>query len=168
VSKSHAYGSDFSNLKMTSVVLERIQAQAQAYLNNNVDNPRGSIKEVTEPSRLVSNIVTLAGDSRVHVAVSAFPRDPGCDYDCRRWALSAQRSTLDAQRPTFADRHLFIQALYLQVVPVSTFRSAIYHGPIYVSPSLDVTFLDCACSLCQCCDTSNLLESGTFRSGGCG
>ena len=29
-------------------------------------------------------MVTLAGDSRVHVAVSAFPRDPGRDYDrCR-------------------------------------------------------------------------------------
>ena len=40
-STSHAYESDFSNLKMallTSVVLERIQTQA--YLN---DNPRGSI-----------------------------------------------------------------------------------------------------------------------------
>ena len=40
---SHAYGSDFNNFKMmglfTSVVLERIQAQA--YLNN---NPRNSIK----------------------------------------------------------------------------------------------------------------------------
>jgi hypothetical protein len=37
-------------------------------------------------------MVTLAGDSRLHVAVSAFPRDPGCDYDCRRSlaALSAQ------------------------------------------------------------------------------
>lgn len=89
-------------------------------------------------------MVTLTGDSRVHVAVSTFPRDrdPGCDYDCRR-------STFNARRSTFADRHLFIQALYLQVVPVSTFRSAIYHGAIYVSPSLDVTFLDCACSLCQ-------------------
>jgi hypothetical protein len=42
VSISHAYGSDFSNLKMAlfiSVVLERMQAQA--YLNN---HPRGSIK----------------------------------------------------------------------------------------------------------------------------
>jgi hypothetical protein len=49
-SKSHAYGSDFSNLKMTSVVLERIQAQA--YLNN-------KLPTIHEPSRLVNNMVTL-------------------------------------------------------------------------------------------------------------
>jgi hypothetical protein len=47
-------------------------------------------------------MVTLADDSRVHVAVSAFAfaRDP--DHDCRR--------------STFVDRHLFIQSFYLQVV----------------------------------------------------
>ena len=88
----------------TSVVLERIQAQA--YLNN---NPPSSIK-VQKSNGPVSNMVTLAGDSRVHVAVSAFARNPGCDHDYRR-------SALDAQHSTFADRHLFIQSFYLQGRP---------------------------------------------------
>ena len=53
----------------------------------------------------VSNMATLAGDSRMHVAVSAFKfaRD-----------LRPRLSALSTRRSTFADRHLFIQPFHLQ------------------------------------------------------
>jgi hypothetical protein len=61
-----------------------------------------------ELSRLVSNMVALVGDSRVHVAVSAFAHELG---------VRPRLSALNAQRSTFAHRHLFIQSFYLQDDP---------------------------------------------------
>jgi hypothetical protein len=51
-----------------------------------------------ELSRLVSNMVALVGDSRVHVAVSAFARELGVRP--RLSALSAQRSTFNFCSPS--------------------------------------------------------------------
>lgn len=72
--------------------------------------------DVTEPSRLVSNMETLASDSRAHVAVSqrlhaTLGATTTVGASSRR--SSAQRA-LNSQRSTFADCHLFIQSFNLQ------------------------------------------------------
>lgn len=65
-------------------------------------------------------------------------------------AITAFNAKFNIQHSTstFADRIIFSFSHSIsRVVPVSTLRSDIYHGPIYDSPALEFIFLDCACSL---------------------